>query len=69
MDRFCMHYTRGHDYLESVKSIGVFSSSDRSCLLDFAEFEKLNPMHFVPVLVDGDIVVSDSFAILLVGVI
>ncbi|KAI3416804.1 Glutathione transferase [Psidium guajava] len=30
-----------------------------------AEFEKLNPMHFVPVLVDGDIVVSDSFAILL----
>ncbi|XP_030457347.1 glutathione S-transferase 2-like isoform X1 [Syzygium oleosum] len=30
-----------------------------------AEFEKLNPMHFVPVLVDGDIAVSDSFAILL----
>ncbi|XVE76974.1 hypothetical protein DITRI_Ditri13aG0024100 [Diplodiscus trichospermus] len=29
------------------------------------EFEKLNPLHFVPVLVDGDIVVSDSFAILM----
>ncbi|XP_047336458.1 glutathione S-transferase 2-like [Impatiens glandulifera] len=29
------------------------------------EFEKLNPLHFVPVLVDGDIVVSDSLAILL----
>ncbi|KAL7203680.1 hypothetical protein ACSBR2_016861 [Camellia fascicularis] len=29
------------------------------------EFEKLNPLHFVPVLVDGDLVVSDSFAILL----
>ncbi|KAA8515937.1 hypothetical protein F0562_019116 [Nyssa sinensis] len=29
------------------------------------EFEKLNPLHFVPVLVDGDLVVSDSYAILL----
>ncbi|KAF8032397.1 hypothetical protein BT93_D1343 [Corymbia citriodora subsp. variegata] len=32
-----------------------------------AEFEKINPMHFVPALVDGDIMVSDSFAILLVA--
>lgn len=32
------------------------------------EFKKLNPLCFVPVLVDGDIVVSDSFAILLVGI-
>ncbi|KAI5647360.1 hypothetical protein M9H77_33365 [Catharanthus roseus] len=29
------------------------------------EFEKLNPLHYVPVVVDGDVVVSDSFAILL----
>ncbi|XP_058085836.1 glutathione S-transferase 2-like isoform X1 [Magnolia sinica] len=29
------------------------------------EFERLNPICFVPVLVDGDLVVSDSFAILL----
>ncbi|KAL3624489.1 hypothetical protein CASFOL_031157 [Castilleja foliolosa] len=29
------------------------------------EFEKLNPLHYVPVLVDGDIILSDSFAILL----
>ncbi|KAL3651477.1 Glutathione S-transferase zeta-1 [Castilleja foliolosa] len=29
------------------------------------EFVKLNPLGYVPVLVDGDIVVSDSFAILL----
>ncbi|XP_059651550.1 glutathione S-transferase 2-like [Cornus florida] len=29
------------------------------------EFEKLNPLHFVPVLVDSDLVVSDSHAILL----
>ncbi|XAR63167.1 Glutathione transferase [Bertholletia excelsa] len=29
------------------------------------EFEKLNPLHFVPVLGDGDLVVSDSYAILL----
>lgn len=69
MERFCMHNTRWHDYLKSVKSSEVFSSSDRSCVLDFAEFDKLNPMHLVPVLVDGDFVVSDSYAILLVGVI
>lgn len=29
------------------------------------EFEQLNPLHFVPVLVDGDLVVSDSYAIFL----
>ncbi|PQM39744.1 glutathione S-transferase zeta class-like isoform X2 [Prunus yedoensis var. nudiflora] len=28
------------------------------------DFKRLNPLHFVPVLVDGDIVVSDSYAIL-----
>lgn len=33
----------------------------------FAEFDKLNPLHYVPVLVDGDVVISDSYAILLVG--
>lgn len=30
-----------------------------------AEFDKLNPLHFVPVLVDGQLVVSDSYAIFL----
>ncbi|CAN1248748.1 Glutathione S-transferase zeta class [Linum perenne] len=30
------------------------------------EFLKLNPLGFVPVLVDGDVVISDSFAILMV---
>ncbi|KAJ0098567.1 hypothetical protein Patl1_20282 [Pistacia atlantica] len=29
------------------------------------EFRKLNPLGYVPVLVDGDVVLSDSFAILL----
>ncbi|XP_059312889.1 glutathione S-transferase zeta class-like isoform X2 [Lycium ferocissimum] len=29
------------------------------------EFDKLNPLHYVPVLVDGDVVISDSYAILL----
>ncbi|XP_065859431.1 glutathione S-transferase 2-like isoform X3 [Euphorbia lathyris] len=29
------------------------------------EFERLNPLHYVPVLVDGDVVVSDSYAIFL----
>ena len=31
------------------------------------EFSKLNPLSYVPVLVDGDIVISDSFAIILVS--
>ncbi|CAM8987320.1 unnamed protein product [Rhodiola kirilowii] len=30
-----------------------------------ADFEKLNPLRFVPVLVDGSLVVADSYAILL----
>ena len=34
---------------------------------DFVEYEKLNPIHFVPALVDGDIVVGDSYAIVLVS--
>ncbi|CAN0889813.1 Glutathione S-transferase 2 (Fragment) [Linum grandiflorum] len=29
------------------------------------EFERLNPLGYVPVLVDGDVVISDSLAILL----
>jgi len=29
------------------------------------EFEKLNPLKYVPVLIDGDVTVGDSFAILL----
>ncbi|KAJ7962213.1 Glutathione S-transferase [Quillaja saponaria] len=29
------------------------------------EFERLNPLHYVPVVVDDDIVLSDSYAILL----
>ena len=32
------------------------------------EFTKLNPIGYVPVLVDGDLVLSDSFAILLVRI-
>jgi maleylacetoacetate isomerase len=29
------------------------------------EFERLNPLHYVPVLIDGLVIVSDSYAILL----
>ncbi|XP_044490095.1 glutathione S-transferase zeta class-like [Mangifera indica] len=32
---------------------------------DSPEFRKLNPLGYVPVLVDGDVVLSDSFAILM----
>lgn len=31
-----------------------------------SEYEKLNPVKYVPTLVDGDVVVADSFAIILV---
>jgi hypothetical protein len=37
-------------------------------VISVAEFEQLNPLRYVPVLVDGDVVVSDSLAILLVSV-
>ncbi|KAH0726359.1 hypothetical protein KY284_002224 [Solanum tuberosum] len=33
--------------------------------MNIGEFDKLNPLHYVPVLVDGDVVISDSYAILL----
>lgn len=36
-------------------------------LVGIVEFLKLNPLGYVPVLVDGDFVVADSFAILLVN--
>ncbi|EHA8589600.1 Glutathione S-transferase Z1 [Cocos nucifera] len=35
--------------------------------LNLKEFEKINPVKYVPALVDGDTVVSDSFAIILVA--
>lgn len=38
---------------------------DRNVFL-VVEFEKLNPIKYVPALVDGDAVIADSFAILLV---
>ena len=34
----------------------------------YIEFTKLNPIGYVPVLVDEDIVISDSFAICMVSV-
>ncbi|RZC73241.1 hypothetical protein C5167_048722, partial [Papaver somniferum] len=30
-----------------------------------SEFDRLNPLHFVPVMVHGDLVITDSFAILM----
>lgn len=42
----------------------------RVCCLSIdclAEFTKLNPIGYVPVLVDGDVVLADSFAISLVN--
>jgi hypothetical protein len=36
------------------------------CVIGTAEYLKLNPLGYVPVLVDGDIVVADSLDIILV---
>lgn len=44
----------------------IFMKEGTFTLTGTAEFLKLNPLGYVPVLVDGDIVVSDSLAILLV---
>nr|XP_033512858.1 glutathione S-transferase 2-like isoform X7 [Nicotiana tomentosiformis] len=54
-----------------VSKIILYSFWQSSCswrvrfALNLKEFEKLNPLHYVPVLVDGDVVISDSYAILL----
>lgn len=34
---------------------------------DPQDFKKINPMGTVPALVDGDVVINDSFAIIMVG--
>ena len=36
-------------------------------MFGLVEFLKINPIGYVPALVDGDFVVSDSFAILMVS--
>eukprot|EP00261_Vitis_vinifera_P039750 XP_019080993.1 PREDICTED: glutathione S-transferase zeta class isoform X2 [Vitis vinifera] len=57
--------------MSSSSKLVLYSYWQSSCAwrvrfaLNLKEFKKLNPLCFVPVLVDGDIVVSDSFAILL----
>jgi maleylacetoacetate isomerase len=34
---------------------------------DLQDFKKINPMGTVPALVDGDVVINDSFAIIMVS--
>jgi maleylacetoacetate isomerase len=36
------------------------------CFVFSVEFTKLNPIGYVPVLVDGDLVLADSLAIIMV---
>ncbi|XP_022895608.1 glutathione S-transferase zeta class-like isoform X5 [Olea europaea var. sylvestris] len=56
---------------EVSKKLKLYSNWRSSCscrvriALKLKEFLKLNPLGYVPVLVDGDFVVADSFAILL----
>ncbi|KAJ4848499.1 hypothetical protein Tsubulata_003380 [Turnera subulata] len=53
----------------SSKKLKLYSYWRSSCAfrvrigLNLKEFLKLNPIGYVPVLVDGDIVIADSFAI------
>lgn len=47
--------------LRNLKLISIFTLFSRPL-----EYEKLNPIGYVPTLVDGDVVVADSFAIIMV---
>ncbi|CAH9099698.1 unnamed protein product [Cuscuta europaea] len=49
---------KGLDY--EYKAVNLINGEQSS-----PEFLKINPMGYVPVLVDGDVVISDSFAILM----
>ncbi|CAH9122177.1 unnamed protein product [Cuscuta epithymum] len=49
---------KGLDY--EYKAVNLITGEQSS-----PEFLKINPMGYVPVLVDGDVVISDSFAILM----
>ncbi|XP_058224040.1 glutathione S-transferase zeta class-like isoform X8 [Rhododendron vialii] len=57
--------------ISPASKVVLYSNWQSSCswrvrfALNLKEFEKLNPLHLVPVLVDGDFVVSDSYAILM----
>ncbi|KAG5525649.1 hypothetical protein RHGRI_032080 [Rhododendron griersonianum] len=57
--------------VEQQKKLKLYSNFQSTCshrvriALKLKEFTKLNPIGYVPVLVDEDFVVSDSFAILL----
>ncbi|KAJ0082216.1 hypothetical protein Patl1_11634 [Pistacia atlantica] len=51
---------KGLDY--EYKAVNLVKGEQNS-----PEFRKLNPLGYVPILVDGDVVLSDSFAILLVS--
>ncbi|KAG0487020.1 hypothetical protein HPP92_009115 [Vanilla planifolia] len=60
----CSHRVRIALNLKGVeyeyKAVNLLKNENRT-----PEFEKLNPIKYVPALVDGDIVIGDSFAILL----
>ncbi|KZV47351.1 glutathione-s-transferase theta, gst [Dorcoceras hygrometricum] len=62
-----------HGPLDSSSSpkLVLYSYWQSSCswrvrfALNLKGFEKLNPLHYVPVLIDDDVVVSDSYAVIL----
>ncbi|KQJ99931.1 hypothetical protein BRADI_3g46100v3 [Brachypodium distachyon] len=67
----CSHRVRialnlkGVDYEYKAVNLLKGEQSDPGSSLCLAEFIKLNPMKFVPALVDGDAVIGDSYAIAL----
>nr|CAD1831511.1 unnamed protein product [Ananas comosus var. bracteatus] len=57
--RFGRIYEEGLDY--EYKAVNLLKGEQSN-----PEFEKINPIKYVPALVDGDVVVADSFAIILI---
>jgi len=52
----------------SSKLLTFNYNSSHNCDCDpIVDYEKINPIKYVPALVDGDFVVSDSLAIILVS--
>ena len=52
--------------LHKIQVQKYWSENCLICPFLATEFERLNPIKYVPALVDGEMIVADSFAILLV---
>nr|CAD1840501.1 unnamed protein product [Ananas comosus var. bracteatus] len=63
--RDLFYYLKGGQVDYGEKHSSIYGNSRFGKIYE-EEFEKINPIKYVPVLVDGDVVVADSFAIILI---